>query len=157
MSSTTAILWPAFALFTLTMISVARLARMRFAAARAGRVDPRYYKVFKGEGEPPELAAASRNLVNLYEMPTLYYAATAFAFAGHLSGSILVTLGWAYVALRFGHSFVHVTSNKVLWRFRLFLASWIVLVLYLAAIGLGLYATAEPATTDVATVESAPH
>ena len=43
--------------------SVARLARMRFAAAKSGRVDPRYYRVFKGEGEPPELAAVSRNVL----------------------------------------------------------------------------------------------
>jgi hypothetical protein len=138
MSSTTAILWPAFALFALTMISVARLARMRFAAARAGRVDPRYYKVFKGEGEPPELAAASRNLVNLYEMPTLFYAGTAFAFAAGESGALLVALGWAYVALRFAHTAVHLTTNKVLWRFRAFLASWIVLFAYWAVLGAAL-------------------
>ncbi len=93
-----AIVWPAFALVALTLFSVARLARMRFAAARAGRVDPRYYKVFKGEGEPPELAAASRNVINLYEMPTLFYAGTAIAFAAGESGALLVALGWAYVA-----------------------------------------------------------
>ena len=72
-----AILWPAFALFALTMLSVLRLARMRFAAARAGAVDARFYKLFKGEGEPPELAAVTRNVINLYEMPTLFYAGTA--------------------------------------------------------------------------------
>ena len=62
----TAILWPAFALVALTLFSVARLARLRFAAAKAGRVDPRFYQVFRGEGEPPELAAQTRNLINLY-------------------------------------------------------------------------------------------
>ena len=80
-----AILWPAFALVALTLISVARLARMRFAAAKAGRVEPRYYKVFRGDGEPPELAAQTRNLINLYEMPTLFYAGTAIAFAASLA------------------------------------------------------------------------
>ena len=99
-----AIVWPAFALVALTLFSVARLARMRFAAARDGRVDPRYYKVFKGEGEPPELAAASRNVINLYEMPTLFYAGTAIAFAAGESGPVLVALGWAYVGLRALHS-----------------------------------------------------
>ena len=42
-----AILWPAFALFALTMVSVLRLARMRFAAARTGAVDPRFYPLSK--------------------------------------------------------------------------------------------------------------
>jgi hypothetical protein len=138
MSAATAILWPAFALFALTMASVARLARMRFAAARAGRVDPRFYKVYQGEGEPPELAATSRNVVNLYEMPTLFYAGTAFAFAAGEAGPLLVGLGWAYVALRFAHSAIHVTTNKVLWRFRVFFASWIVLAAYWAVLGAAL-------------------
>jgi hypothetical protein len=129
-----AILWPAFALFALTMFSVARLARMRFAAARGGRVDPRYYKVFRGEGEPPELAAVSRNVVNLYEMPTLFYAGTAIAFAAGRAGALLVGLGWGYVALRCLHSLIHVTSNKLMWRFRAFAASWFVLIAYWAVL-----------------------
>ena len=132
-----AVVWPAFALFALTMLQVARLARMRFAAARAGRVDPRYYKVFKGEGEPAELAAMSRNVINLYEMPTLFYAGTALALAGGQSGALLVGLGWAYFALRGLHTVVHVTSNKILWRFRVFGASWLVLVAYWAVLGAG--------------------
>ena len=31
-----AVVWPAFALFALTMLQVARLAQMRFAAAKCG-------------------------------------------------------------------------------------------------------------------------
>jgi len=134
----TAILWPAFALVALTLCSVARLARMRFAAAKAGRVDPRYYKVFRGEGEPAELAAQTRNLVNLYEMPTLFYAGTAIAFAAGLAGPYLVALGWAYVACRTLHTVVHVTNNKVMWRFRAFFASWLVLLAYWVVLGAGL-------------------
>jgi len=134
----TAILWPAFALVALTLFSVARLARMRFAAAKAGRVDPRYYKVFRGEGEPPELAAQTRNLINLYEMPTLFYAGTAIAFAAGLSGPLLVGLGWAYVACRVVHTAVHLTSNKVMWRFRAFFAGWLVLLAYWVVLGAGL-------------------
>jgi hypothetical protein len=133
-----AVVWPAFALFALTMLQVARLARMRFAAARAGRVDPRYYKVFRGDGEPPELAAVSRNVINLYEMPTLFYAGTAIAVAAGQSGAILAGLGWTYFALRCLHTAIHVTSNKVLWRFRAFGASWLVLIAYWVVLGAGL-------------------
>lgn len=138
MGSATAVVWPAFALFALTMFSVARLARMRFAAAKAGRVDARFYKVFKGEGEPPELAATSRNVVNLYEMPTLFYAGTAIAFAAGATDAALVALGWAYVLIRFVHTAIHVTTNRVMWRFRAFFASWIVLLAYWAVLGAAL-------------------
>ncbi len=137
-----AILWPAFALFTLTMAIVLRLARMRFAAAAGGRVSPKYYKVFKGEGEPDDVAAVARNLINLYEMPTLFYAGTAIAFAAGQSGALLVALGWAYVACRIVHSAIHLSLNKVLWRFRAFAASWLVLLAYWAVLGYGLATSA---------------
>ncbi|MEX2149039.1 MAG: MAPEG family protein [Steroidobacteraceae bacterium] len=133
-----AILWPAFALVALTLCVVVRLARMRFAAAAAGRVDPRYYKAFKGEGEPEEVAVTARNLSNLYEMPTLFYAGTAIAFAAGANGPVLVLLAWTYVALRFLHSAIHLGSNKIRWRFRVFAASWVVLLAYWAALGIGL-------------------
>ncbi len=130
-----AILWPAFALFALTMLVVVRLARMRFAAAAAGRVDPKFYKVFKGEGEPEEVAAVARNLNNLYEMPTLFYAGTAIAFAAGRAELVLVALAWAYVAARVVHSAIHLTSNRVRWRFRVFALSWLVLLAFWAALG----------------------
>jgi hypothetical protein len=127
------ILWPAFALVALTLVIVMRLARQRFAAVKSGRIDPRFYKVFRGDGEPEEVAATARNLVNLYEMPTLFYAGTAIAYAAGQSGALLVALAWSYVALRFLHSAVHLGVNKVLWRFRVFAASWLVLLAFWVA------------------------
>jgi hypothetical protein len=132
------IVWPAFALVALTLLVVARLARLRFAAARAGRVDPRYYKLFRGEGEPDEIAATARNFNNLFETPTLFYAGTAIALAGGVAGTPLVALGWCYVALRFAHTAIHLTSNKVLWRFRMFALSLLVLLAYWAVLGVNL-------------------
>lgn len=130
-----AILWPAFALFALTMLVVVRLARMRFAAAAAGRVDPRYYKAFRGEGEPEEVAVTARNLNNLYEMPTLFYAGTAIAYAAGRADVALVALGWAYVVSRFIHSAIHLGSNRVRWRFRVFALGWLLLLAYWGVLG----------------------
>ena len=132
------IVWPAFALVALTLLVVARLARQRFAAVRAGCVDPRFYKLFRGEGEPDDVAATARNLNNLFETPTLFYAGTAIAFAGGVAGTLLVALGWAYVALRIAHTGIHLTSNKVLWRFRVFALSLLVLLVYWVVLGIAL-------------------
>ena len=132
------IVWPAFALVALTLLVVMRLARLRFAAVRAGRVDPRFYKLFRGADEPDDVAATARNLNNLFEMPTLFYAGTAIAFAGQVAGTPLVALGWTYVALRYLHTAIHLTSNKVLWRFRVFALSLLVLLAYWAVLGVSL-------------------
>lgn len=139
------ILWPAFALVALTLLIVMRLARQRFAAVKSGRVDPRFYKVFRGDGEPEEVAATARNLLNLYEMPTLFYAGIAIAYAAGQSGALLVTLAWGYVALRFLHSAIHLGMNKVLWRFRVFAASWLVLLGFWATLAVGLATSANAA------------
>ncbi len=42
------------------------------------------------------------------------------------------------MALRFLHSAIHMTSNRVLWRFRVFAASWFVLLAYWTALGAAL-------------------
>ena len=133
-----AILWPAFALFLLTMLVVFRLARLRWGAVRSHQVDPRFYKIYRGEGEPEAVAVVSRHVSNLYEMPTLFYAGTAIAFAAGLSGTALVALGWTYVGLRLCHTLIHLGSNNVLWRFRVFAFSWLMLVAYWAFMGLQL-------------------
>ncbi len=125
-----AILWPAFALFALTTIVVFRLGALRWLAVRRRQVDPRFYKIYRGDGEPEDVAVVSRHLVNLYEAPILFYAGTAIAFAAGSAGTLLVACGWAYVGLRLLHSCVHLGSNDVLWRFRIFALSWLALLAY---------------------------
>jgi hypothetical protein len=142
-----AILWPAFALFALTMSVVFRLATLRWRAVRGRKVDPRFYKIYRGDGEPEEVAVVSRHLINLYEAPTLFYAGTAIAFAAGLSGTPLVAIGWTYVGLRLAHSSIHLGTNDVLWRFRIFAASWLTLVAFWAVLAFDLVnrpATALP-------------
>lgn len=133
-----AILWPAFALFALTMIVVARLARMRFAAVAAGRVEPRFYKSYRGDGEPEEVAVTARHVINLYEMPTLFYAGVAIAFAAGRTDLLLVVLAWTYVGFRFLHSAIHLSSNRVRWRFRVFALSWLALLSFWVTLGVRL-------------------
>ena len=133
-----AILWPAFALFALTMVVVFRLGSLRWRAVRRRQVDPRFYKIYRGDGEPEEVAVVSRHLVNLYEAPTLFYAATAIAFAAGIAATPLIALGWTYVVLRLVHSSIHLGSNDVLWRFRVFAASWLALAAYWALLAVEL-------------------
>jgi hypothetical protein len=103
---------------------------MRWRAVARRQVDSRFYKIYRGDGEPAEVAVISRHLINLYEAPTLFYAGTAIAFAAGQGSVLLVTLGWAYVGLRLLHTFIHLGSNVVLWRFRVFALSWLVLLAY---------------------------
>ena len=125
-----ALVWPAFVLFLWTQLVVLRLATLRFRAVREKRVDPRYYKVLRGEPEPEDVGVVARNLANLHEAPTLFYAGVAIALATGAGSPPLVWLAWAYVAFRLVHSALHLTVNRVIWRFRAFALSWLVLLAF---------------------------
>ncbi|MGH8166203.1 MAG: MAPEG family protein [Woeseiaceae bacterium] len=122
------VFYPVFAMFALTAFCLFRLARLRFAAVRQGEIDPRFFKAFRDADEPDILRVHSRHLSNLFEAPVLFYVIAVVAFVTEQTGILPLCLAWAYVVLRYAHSYVHLTSNHVLTRFRLFALSWAVLI-----------------------------
>lgn len=132
------ILLPAFAMFLLTAFSVFRLGYLRYTAVRRGEVDFRYFRLYRGYEEPENLAQHSRHVVNLFETPVLFYVIVIIAFVTAQGGMLPLVLAWLYVILRAGHTWVHLTSNKVLVRFRLFASSMLVLVLLWATVFAGI-------------------
>jgi len=121
------ILYPVFAMMALTIFCMVRLGLLRWSAVRRGEVDPRFFTLFRGYEEPDKLAAYSRHVVNLFEAPLLFYIISLTAFVSGQTGTWLLGLAWAYVGLRFIHSYVHLTSNVVLTRFRIFVFSMLTL------------------------------
>ncbi len=132
------ILWPAFAMFALTAFVVVRMGRQRAAAVNAGRVKLGFYKLYRDGSEPEDVAVTSRHFVNLFEAPLLFYVAVVIAYVTGQTGLAPVALAWAYVAARVVHSLIHLGSNDVLWRFRVYGVSWMVLAALWVVLGLGL-------------------
>ena len=62
-------------------------------------------------------ANPSNNLKNLFEMPMLFYVAVVLALLLMIQDVLLVRLAWGFVILRFIHSVVHCTYNRVMHRF----------------------------------------
>jgi len=111
----THILYPMMALVALTFAALLLIPYRRFKAGREGRVTA-------------EVSLPNRNLINLLEMPVLFYVACLTAYVSHAVSGTLVGLAWAYVALRLAHSAVHLTYNKVVHRLTVYAASNAVLV-----------------------------
>ena len=127
------IFYPVFLLIFHTLFIAAFMGFKRYAAVKGGAVDPAYYQLYRGE-EPDSLRALSRHLVNLLEAPLLFYVGSIIAFVTGQSGSLILSLAWAYVGLRLVHSFIHLGPNVVLWRFKVFVLSMLVLTVFLAVI-----------------------
>jgi hypothetical protein len=126
------LLAPAIVLVLWSMIMLAWLVVKRLPALRAGGID--VTKVVGGTGSDLNAILDARvmwpahNYAHLMEQPTLFYATIAALAILGAGTSLNVSLAWAYVILRIGHSLIQATYNKVVHRFPLFGLSSAVLV-----------------------------
>ena len=123
----TQILYPVFAMFLLVAIVLLRMRSMRFAAVRRREVPAAYYRTFQDATEPEPLRVISRHFSNLFEVPVLFYVGTLMTYVTRQVTPWLVACAWAYVALRYVHTWVHLGTNDVLVRLSVYFASGFVL------------------------------
>ena len=122
-----AILLPPTALVLLTGFVWLRLGSDRLGELRTRRIHPQQVATSKQMGETLQNVQSADHFRNLFEVPALFYALCAFLAITNLTTLFLLACAWGYVVLRAAHAYVHLTSNKVVRRFQVFVASTIVL------------------------------
>ena len=78
---------------------------------------------------PPEVQWKSHNYNHLMEQPTLFYAACLVLVLTNCESPIALYAAWVYVGLRVVHSLVQSISNRIRYRFGLFLLASIALII----------------------------
>lgn len=121
------ILLPILALVLLTAIVWVLLYLVRVREMRARRIHPQAMATRAKGTAALQDTAASDNFMNLFEMPVLFYVLGILLYATDMADWIDVVLAWSYVALRYGHTLIHVTYNRVMHRFPVYLLSGLVL------------------------------
>ena len=124
----TSILAPMVAVVGLTFAVLLVIPYERFKAAREGRVTANDFKSGESDQVPPEVTIPNRNLMNLLEMPLLFYVACLTLYVTGKVDAVAVYLAWFYFGLRAAHSLIHLTYNKVFHRLTAFAASNAVLL-----------------------------
>jgi hypothetical protein len=114
------------ALWTGCMVFLVGFSRIR--AVRAGRVRRGAFRLGESADVPSDVTVWNRNLMNLLEMPLLFYVVSIAFYVTHQVTPRVVTLAWIYLALRLLHSLVHVTSNRILVRLSFYAVSNVVLL-----------------------------
>lgn len=123
------LLIPLLAQVVLTFIVMIVMYRKRVNEMKSKRIHPQRAKTRSGtHGILPDSESAANNYSNLFEAPVLFYLAILLALILMLQDAIIVYLAWAYVAVRAVHSFIHVTYNRVMHRFRVFIVSSFILL-----------------------------
>jgi hypothetical protein len=122
------ILYPVFAMFFLVAAVLARMAKLRVGAVGSGEVNVKYYRAYQGGEEPEHMRVVTRHFINLFEVPVLFYVVVILTYITQQVSYWMIGCAWAYVAARYVHSYIHLTSNDVLTRFRVFVGSGLVLL-----------------------------
>ena len=127
--NTTAILYPMAALMWWSIVIFLLMCYRRLNPSLNNGARLSEYRVGEPDGLPAYVSQANRNIVNLFEMPVLYYVTCTVLF---ITGSVdmpVAALAWGYAGLRIVHSLIHVTYNNVLHRSVVFAASAVVVAL----------------------------
>src|SRR3954465_2570636 len=131
----TAIILPVIALVLLTAIVWVRLYVERIRELRHRRIDPQAVATSASAAQTLQSVQASDNFKNLFEVPILFYALCAvLTLAQHVS-PFFVMGAWLYVALRYIHSLIHLTYNRVTHRFAVYALSTVILFMLWGVLG----------------------
>ncbi len=121
-------LYPVVALALLTVIVMVFMLKERIAEMTERRIHPQSAPSSSQMSSMLKNTKGADNYKNLFELPILFYViCVVLMFTTKSLSPILLGLAWVYVVLRAWHSYVHVGYNKVMHRFKIFLASGIVL------------------------------
>ncbi|HZP76807.1 MAG TPA: MAPEG family protein [Pseudolabrys sp.] len=123
-----AILAPLFVEVLLTFVLLVWLANVRVAAVKGGKVHPR--DIVLGQPNWPAQETQIGNAYhNQFQLPVLFYVLTILALVTRHADLIFVVMAWIFVLLRLAHATIHVTTNRLISRFRVFALGFGVLAL----------------------------
>src|SRR5262245_3897707 len=108
---------PAVALVALTFCIWILLYKRRIGAMRLQSVHPEKFETRASRIQLDEQASASDNFQNLLELPMLFYVLVLALYATQRVDNVYLALAWGFVVARVVHSVVHVSYNRVMHRF----------------------------------------
>jgi hypothetical protein len=121
------IFWPVLAQIFLTLIMYIVLG-VRKAKAVEAREFNRQLAALNNKVWPKDVVKVSNNIANQFEIPVLFYVLCVVLYSINAAGMIAILLAWLFVLSRFAHAYVHIGSNYVQMRLRLFLVGCFVLI-----------------------------
>ena len=121
------ILLPVFAQVLLTSVVMVLMGRRRIKAAKNKEISAGAFRTMDLSGANEQVIATSRNFENQFQMPMLYLFSVLFCLQLGLADLTFAVMGAVFVALRYWHTVIHIGSNTVRLRFRVFLLGCLVL------------------------------
>jgi len=121
------IFWPVVLQMLLTMLVFVRLINVKVRELKAGKVDlPR--RGLHEDAWPDSVLQVNNNIRNQFELPVLFYGVCFIVWGLEAVGVVALVLAWLFVVSRIAHTWIHLTSNYIPNRRRLFTVGWWILL-----------------------------
>lgn len=124
------IFWPVLAQITLTFVVFTRLGVEKSRAMKSGGVDMNK-TALDNDAWPDNVLKVSNNLRNQFQLPVLFFTLCLVFFSLDAITTVVLSLAWAFVISRIIHAWIHMGSNYVPARFRVFLFGIVMLIVML--------------------------
>ena len=125
----TLIIYPAIFMMILTLFLYVKNYLDNVKAKKNKVIDYSYFKAY--QGEVPEYVAVSREtLKNQFELPIFFYFLISMILIFDKVSQIDLILAWIFVASRYFHSFIRLSSNYVPHRAKAFKLGMIILIVW---------------------------
>ena len=106
-----AIFWPMMAHVLLVYGLYGLMFMRRMAAVRSGNARVSQFR--ENRDEPAESLFVRNSLTNQFELPVLFHAACLALFAAGAADGVALALAWLFIASRYVHALIHVTTNRI--------------------------------------------
>ncbi|NVD37889.1 MAPEG family protein [Ensifer sp. HO-A22] len=113
------IFWPMVAHVLLVFVLYALLSFRRVGLVKAGKAQVSQFR--ENRDEPTESLVVRNSIANQFELPVLFHICCVLLYITEADNIVSLVLAWLFIASRYLHAFVHVTSNRIRYRRPLFI------------------------------------
>jgi hypothetical protein len=129
---------PFAGMLVLTMLVWINLFYLRLGHISRSGVEPKTRADL--DAFPPKAVAASNNLVNLFELPVLFYASVLALIVLNRVDYIHLVCAYGFLLFRVLHSLIHCTYNHIMQRFGMYAIASVFLWVMVVRLAIGIFA-----------------
>ena len=127
----TLILYPAILMMVLTLFLYVKNSLDNVKAKKSDAIKFSYFKTYQGE-VPDYVAVSRQTLKNQFELPIFFYFLIAVILVFDKVSQLDIILSWIFVASRYLHCYIRLSSNHVPHRAKVFKLGMLVLIVWWA-------------------------
>ena len=121
------IFWPVLVQILLVIIGFMLMGVRKAKAVKTGEVDLTK-SALDNDAWPEYVRQVTNNVRNQFQVPLLFYVLCFVFYSINAVTTTVLYLAWAFVISRYIHAYIHMSSNYVPARFRVFVLGFVIMV-----------------------------